>query len=256
MRLPHHWERVLHNFGEYIEGLRKYELCRRAVSKVTAALPKLKFQPLYYQWHGLVIGLCKCSSIVMAVNTVCEWKAETCTLEYRDILYIPSCMIWHHNSDGRQYSNHCRLSCCWWHSSKMWCWSQHFIWRFIMPSFSGSSRPFFVGCLALKMMALWCFETSRTTHPVHVTFTEDRCLQQYCGNILKFYSVLYPVCSVWFSAIYRYAWLYYQCFYAFFGSYCQVSCYNVVLCPFSASVSFCMFTSYNRILRKKSSLMF
>ena len=21
MRLPHHWERVLHNFGEYVEGL-------------------------------------------------------------------------------------------------------------------------------------------------------------------------------------------------------------------------------------------
>ena len=40
-------ERVLHNFGEYIEGLWKYELCRCAVSKVTAALPKLKFQPSY-----------------------------------------------------------------------------------------------------------------------------------------------------------------------------------------------------------------
>jgi len=41
MRLPHRWERVLHNVGEYIEGLWKYELCRCAVSKVTAALPKL-----------------------------------------------------------------------------------------------------------------------------------------------------------------------------------------------------------------------
>ena len=48
MRLPHRWERVLHNFGEYIEGLWKYELCRSAVSKVTAALPKLKFQPSYF----------------------------------------------------------------------------------------------------------------------------------------------------------------------------------------------------------------
>ena len=38
---------VLHTFGEYIEGLWKYELCRCAVSKVTAALPKLKFQPSY-----------------------------------------------------------------------------------------------------------------------------------------------------------------------------------------------------------------
>ena len=45
MRLPHCWERVLRNFGEYIEGLWKYELCRCAVSKVTALLPKLKFQP-------------------------------------------------------------------------------------------------------------------------------------------------------------------------------------------------------------------
>ena len=45
MRLLHRWERVLHNFGEYIEGLWKYELCRCAVSKVTAVLPKLKFQP-------------------------------------------------------------------------------------------------------------------------------------------------------------------------------------------------------------------
>ena len=47
MRLPHRWERVLHNFGEYIECLWKYELYRCAVSKVTAALPKLKFQPSY-----------------------------------------------------------------------------------------------------------------------------------------------------------------------------------------------------------------
>ena len=34
--------------GEYIEGLWKYELCRCAVSKVTEALPKLKFQPSYF----------------------------------------------------------------------------------------------------------------------------------------------------------------------------------------------------------------
>ena len=47
MQLSHRWERGLHNFGEYIEGLWKYELCRCAVSKVTAALPKLKFQPSY-----------------------------------------------------------------------------------------------------------------------------------------------------------------------------------------------------------------
>ena len=53
MRLPHRWELVLHNFGEYIEGLWKYVLCRCAVSKVTAALPKLKFQPSY---DGTVIS--------------------------------------------------------------------------------------------------------------------------------------------------------------------------------------------------------
>ena len=47
MQLPHRWERVLHNFGVYIEGLWEYELCRYAVSKVTAALPKLKLQPSY-----------------------------------------------------------------------------------------------------------------------------------------------------------------------------------------------------------------
>ena len=51
MRLPHRWERVLQNFGEYIEGLWEYELCRCAVSKVTAALPKLKLQPSYTYTH-------------------------------------------------------------------------------------------------------------------------------------------------------------------------------------------------------------
>ena len=51
MPLPHCWERVLHNLGEYIEGLWKYELCRCTVSKVTATLPKLKFQPSYLQHH-------------------------------------------------------------------------------------------------------------------------------------------------------------------------------------------------------------
>ena len=54
MQLPHRWECVLRNFGEYIEGLRKYELCRCAVSKVTAALPKVKFQPSY---------VCMCVSV-------------------------------------------------------------------------------------------------------------------------------------------------------------------------------------------------
>jgi len=47
MRLPHRWEHVLHNVGEYIEGLWKFEHCRFAVLKVTAALPQLKFQPSY-----------------------------------------------------------------------------------------------------------------------------------------------------------------------------------------------------------------
>ena len=46
---PHRWERVLHNFGEYIECLWKYELCRCAVSKVTADLPKLKFHPIVFR---------------------------------------------------------------------------------------------------------------------------------------------------------------------------------------------------------------
>ena len=49
MRLPHRWEHVLHNCGEYVEGLWKYELCRCAVSKVTAVLSKLKFQPSYFK---------------------------------------------------------------------------------------------------------------------------------------------------------------------------------------------------------------
>lgn len=69
--------------------------------------------------------------------------------------------------DGRQYSNHSHCSCCWRQASGMRCRSPHFIWRFIMPSFSGSSRPFCMGCFTLKMKALWCFETSRTTCPVH-----------------------------------------------------------------------------------------
>ena len=47
-RILHRWERIQHNVGEYIEGLWKYELCRCAVSKVSAALPKLKFQPSCY----------------------------------------------------------------------------------------------------------------------------------------------------------------------------------------------------------------
>ena len=52
MRLLHRSERVLHNFGGYIEGLWKYELCRCAVSKVTAALPKLKFQRVRSESSG------------------------------------------------------------------------------------------------------------------------------------------------------------------------------------------------------------
>ena len=81
MRLPHRWERVLHKFGEYIEGLWKYELCRCAVSKVTAALPKLKFQPSqhnnfkyrflpnklqFYQSVNLMIG--KFNSLITATE--------------------------------------------------------------------------------------------------------------------------------------------------------------------------------------------
>jgi hypothetical protein len=35
-----------------------------------------------------------------------------------------------------------------------------------MPPFSGSSRPLFMGCLALKMTALRCFETTWTARPL------------------------------------------------------------------------------------------
>ena len=56
---PSSLERVLHNFGEYIEGLWKYELCRCAVSKATAALPKLQFQPSYVETEQA--AACSCS---------------------------------------------------------------------------------------------------------------------------------------------------------------------------------------------------
>ena len=46
MRLPHPWERVLHNVGEYIEGLRKYELCSYcSVAKIK--IPTLVYVRIY-----------------------------------------------------------------------------------------------------------------------------------------------------------------------------------------------------------------
>ena len=48
MRLPHHWEHVLHNFGEYIEGLWKYELCRYACIKSYGSVAKIKIPTLVF----------------------------------------------------------------------------------------------------------------------------------------------------------------------------------------------------------------
>ena len=76
MRLPHRWERVLHNFGEYIEVLLKYELCRCAVSKVTAALPKLKFQPSYI--------VC----IIAGLSTVVRWTVRSQAMKEYMAYYI------------------------------------------------------------------------------------------------------------------------------------------------------------------------
>ena len=89
-RLPHRWERVLHNFVEYIEGLWKYELCRCAVSKVTAALPQIKIPTLvkvsrvhFRVSDKYVYPLNKCVN-KCSVGLQCGKGARNWTLQLRD----------------------------------------------------------------------------------------------------------------------------------------------------------------------------
>ena len=63
MRLPHRWERVLHKFGEYVEGLWKYELCRCALSKVRSSVAKIKI-PTLVHFTGSCKFVCSITHLV------------------------------------------------------------------------------------------------------------------------------------------------------------------------------------------------
>ena len=45
LRLPHRWQRVVHNASDYIEGQYNFETYIYFVSVVNKYLPLLKFQP-------------------------------------------------------------------------------------------------------------------------------------------------------------------------------------------------------------------
>ena len=47
LRLPHRWQRVVHNAGDYIEGQQNFETCIYFASVVNKYLPLLKLQPSY-----------------------------------------------------------------------------------------------------------------------------------------------------------------------------------------------------------------
>ena len=48
LRLPHRWQRVVHNADDYIEGQLNFETCIYFVSVVNKEFPLLKFQPSCY----------------------------------------------------------------------------------------------------------------------------------------------------------------------------------------------------------------